>query len=160
MAAESSRKIYRPLLILLALAIPICGGAIAAWRAINRVTASEIDFSTEDVPTTESSLGPLMGENVSVEIGDMVFLNHVGLDVGPKPDLFVVSGSKGVRMLVTIETDHRPSLPLPRVVDVKGIVRRLPAPRILRKEWMMSKEEIDRFEREGVYIAAASIRSK
>lgn len=157
MAAGASRKTHWQLLILLIVTLLLSGGVTAAWRAIDKAIASDADFSTDEVPTTVSRLAPLVVSNVSVEIGDMVFLNNVRLDVGPKPNLFVVTGSNGLRMLVTLETNDRPSAPLPKSVDVKGIIRRLPAPRILRKEWTLSTDQIDHFGRQGVYIAAESI---
>jgi hypothetical protein len=133
---------------------------MAAWRAMDKAVASDVDFSAHEGPTTESRLAPLLVSNISAEIGDMVFLNDVELDTGPKPKLFVITGSNRLQMLVTLETNKIVNAPFSKSVDVKGIIRRLPAAKILRKEWMLSKEQIDRFERQGVYIAAESIRGQ
>ena len=160
MAAGASRKVYWPPLILLTITLLLSGGVIAAWRAVDEAIASGADFSTYEGPTTASRLAPLLISNVSAEIGDMVFLNDVRLDAGPKPKLFVVTGSNGLRMLVTFETNNGANQPLPKNVDLKGTICRLPAPRILRKEWMLSKDQIDRFRRQGVYIAAESTRGQ
>jgi hypothetical protein len=133
---------------------------MAAWRAMDKAVASDVDFSAYEGPPTASRLAPLLVSNVSAEIGDMVFLNDVRLDTGPTPKLFVITGSNRLQMLVTLQTNKIANHPFSKTVDVKGILRRLPAPKVLRKEWMLSKEQIDSFERQGVYIAAESIRGQ
>jgi hypothetical protein len=159
-AAGSSHKFYWPALILFSMTVLLSAGILAAWRALDTAVASDTDFPTSEGPATESRLAPLMISNVSAEIGDMVFLNNVRLDVGPTPKLFVVTGSSGLQMLVASEANKSANQPFSEHVDIKGTIRRLPASGILRKEWMLSKEQIDRFKRQGVYIAAEFIRAQ
>jgi hypothetical protein len=54
------------------------------------------------------------------------FWNNVRLRAGPTPDLFVVSGGKGVRMSVFLE-GTKEFRAVSGDVDIKGTIRQLPA---------------------------------
>jgi len=91
------------------------------------------------------------------ETGDMVFLNDVKLKPGPQPQLFIAIGAKGKKLLVRWEAKKQAGQPSPQIVDIKGIVRQIPIPRILHTEWLLSKKEMEALEGQGIYIAAESV---
>jgi hypothetical protein len=132
---------------------------IGAGRFVNAAIADDLGFSTVEASSTSSAIGSLLVGNPSAEIGDAVFLNDVRLQTGPKPDLFVVSGAKGVRMLVSLEGPKGFQV-VPGSVDIKGTIRRLPGPGVLRKEWRLSKDDVHFFRKQQVYIAADYVREQ
>ena len=131
-------------------------GAIEAWRAADSY-AAEIDLSSEDIPATASCLATLLTGDPRAETGDMVFLNDVKLKPGPQPQLFIAIGAKGKKLLVRWEAKKQAGQPSPQIVDIKGIVRQIPIPRILHTEWLLSKKEMEALEGQGIYIAAESV---
>jgi hypothetical protein len=137
----------------------VCFGFIGAGRLVNVAIANDLGFSTAQARSTSSAIGSLLVGNPSAEIGDAVFLNDVRLQAGPKPDLFVVSGAKGVRMLVSLESPQGFQF-VPGSFDIKGTIRRLPTLEVLRKEWRLSKDEVHFFRKQQVYIAADYIREQ
>jgi len=88
----------------------------------------------------------------------MVFLNDVKLRPGPNTRLFIAIGAKGEQLLVKWDGKKQTGQPTPIVVDIKGIIRQMPTPRILHTEWLLSKKEIAVLGRQNVYIAAESVR--
>ena len=66
-----------------------------------------------------------------------MFLNDVRLEAGPKPHVFVLSGVKGVRMLVVSETGLSPLQPL-ITLDIKGRIRQMLPLAFLRREWKLT----------------------
>ena len=148
-----SRRVLWPILIVVAV---ILVGAIEAWRTADSY-AAEMDLLSEDIPATASCLASLLTGDPRAEAGDMVFLNDVKLKPGPQPQLFIAIGAKGQRLLVRWEAKDQAGQPSPQIVDIKGIVRQMPTPRILHTEWLLSKKEIEVLGRQGVYIAAESV---
>jgi len=148
-----SRRVLWPILIVVAV---ILVGAIEAWRTAD-LYAAEMDLSSEDVPATASCFASLLTGDLRAEAGDMVFLNDVKLKPGPQPQLFIAIGAKGERLLVRWEDKKQTPQPTPLIVDIKGIVRLMPTPKILHTEWLLSKKEIEVLGRQGVYIAAESV---
>jgi hypothetical protein len=144
------------MVIFLGIAVLLGSGIFVGWRVVDEAVA-DVYFSTATTHASSSSINSLLIDNVTAEIGDMVFLNDVKLAAGPKGRLFVISDSGGKRMLVALKGAQKLTEPLPLVVDIKGIIRSLPAPQILRREWMLSKEQIEAFGPQHIYIDAEYI---
>jgi hypothetical protein len=151
-----SRRASWPILFVVAVILVASVGAIEAWRTADSY-AAEADLSSEDVPATASCLASLLTGDPRAETGDMVFLNDVKLKPGPKPQLFIAIGAKGDRLLVRWEGKRQTDQPTPVIVDITGIIRQMPTPRILHTEWLLSKKEIEVVGRQSVYIAAQSV---
>lgn len=134
----------------------LCVGLMGVGRLIS-AAEDDVDFSPSVVSSSPSAIGSLTAGNPSADIGDMVFLNNVQLQAGPRPDLFVVSGARGVRMLVSFEAAKKFQA-VPAEVDIKGTIRRLPGLVALRKGWRLSKDQIHSFGKQRVYIAAEYVR--
>ena len=152
LGVKETRRACRASLIVLAMTL-LCIGLIAALRLINTAMENDIELSPAERSSAPSAIGSLMVGNPSAEIGDMVFLNDVRLQAGPKPDLFVVSGSRGVRMLVSLEAAKEIQA-APGKVDIKGTIRQLPTLQVLRKGWRLNKDQVHFFGKQQVYIAA------
>jgi len=151
-----SRRALWPILFFVAVILVASVGAIEAWRTADSY-AAEMDLSSEDVPATASCLTTLLTGDPRAETGDMVFLNDVKLKPGPQPQLFIAIGAKGKKLLVRWEAKKQAGQPSPQIVDIKGIVRQIPIPRILHTEWLLSKKEMEALEGQGIYIAAESV---
>src|SRR3954447_15957182 len=154
-----TQRDYRALLVVLPLTLLWCIGFIGARRLINAAIENDIEFSPAEGSGAPSAIGSLLAGNTSAEIGDMVFLNNVRLEAGPTPDLFVVSGSKGVRMLVSVEATKQ-FQPIQGDVDIKGTIRRLPALKVLWKGWGLGKDQLHFFGKQQVYIAAEYVKEQ
>ena len=126
---------------------------VVRW-GVNRVIVNDVDFSSGQSATTPSSIRPLLAGDVAAEIGDMVFLNDVRLQAGPQPQLFIVSGAEGTQMLIRLDSANRSIGAVAMKVDIKGMLRRLPAPEMLRKEWKLTKNQLHLFGQQQIYIAA------
>jgi hypothetical protein len=137
----------------------LCVGFIGARRLISAAIENDIDFSPSEGSSPPSAIGSLLAGNTSAEIGDVVFLNNVRLRAGPTPDLFVVSGGKGVRMLVVLE-GTKEFRAVSGDVDIRGTIRQLPALQVLRKGWKLSKDQLYFFGKQQVYIAAESVKEQ
>ena len=151
-----SRRALWPISIVVAVTFVVSVGAIEAWRTADSY-AAEMDLLSEDIPATASCLASLLTGDPRAEAGDMVFLNDVKLKPGPQPQLFIAIGAKGQRLLVRWEAKDQAGQPSPQIVDIKGIVRQMPTPRILHTEWLLSKKEIEVLGRQSLYIAAESV---
>lgn len=90
----------------------------------------------------------------------MVFLNQVQLRAGPQPNVLVISGAKGNQMLVVSKPGFSPPRRAPITVDIKGRIRTLPPLAILRRQWKLTKDQIQSFGRQQAYIAAESIHEQ
>jgi len=143
------------MLILVAATLVVSVVAVAGWRT-GEWYAADLNLS-EDDPVTASCLASLLSDNPREAAGDMVFLNNVKLKPGPQPQLFIAVGAKGKRLLVRWEAKKQAGQPSPQIVDIKGIIRQMPTPRILHTEWLLSKKEIEVLGRQSVYIAAESV---
>ena len=143
-------------LVMLMTTIALVIGATAGWRLWGTMD-EDVDSFTDTLVSSPSSIGSLIGENAAGEIGDMVFLNHVQLRAGPKPNVFVISGAKGNQMLVVSEPGFSPPHRSPIKVDIKGRIRTLPPLATLRRQWKLSKDQMQNFGRQQAYIAAESI---
>ena len=153
-----TQRAYRALLVVLPTVL-LCIGFIGARRLTNSGMANDIDFSISEASSTPSAIGSLLAGNTSAEIGDMVFLNNVRLHPGPMPDLFVVSGARGARMLVFLET-NKEFRAVSGDVDIKGTIQRLPELQVLRKAWRLSKDQLRFFQKQQVYIAAEYVKEQ
>jgi len=147
------------MLILVAAILVVSVVAIVGWRTAESY-AAEMDLSSDDVPATASCFTSLLTDNTRAEIGDMVFLNDVKLKPGPRARLFIAIGANGGRLLVRWEAPEQAGEPTPEIVDIKGIIRQMPTPRILHTEWMLTKKESEILGRQGVYIAAESVKAE
>ena len=154
-----TRTAYKASIVALAATLLLCLGFIAAGRLVNAALANGFEFSPVEGSSTSSAIGSLLVGNPSAEIGDAVFLNDVRLQAGPKPDVFVVSGTKGVRMLVALEAPKGFHV-VPGSVDIKGTIQRLPALEVLRKGWRLSKDQVHFFRKQQVYIAADYVKEQ
>jgi hypothetical protein len=108
--------------------------------------------------STPSSLAALLETPAQFLVGDVVFLNDVHLEEGPKPDIFLVSGAHGIRMLVV--SDDEKSTRKPGIADIRGEIRRLPSAQILRKQWRLSRDEAEHFADQQIYIAAEYVKGQ
>jgi hypothetical protein len=151
-----SRRALWPILFLVAVILVASVGAIEAWRTADSY-AAEMDLSSEDVPATASCLTTLLTGDPRAEADDMVFLNDVKLKPGPQPQLFIAIGAKGKKLLVRWEAKKQAGQPSTQIVDIKGIIRQMPIPRILHTEWLLSKKEIEALEGQRIYLAAESV---
>jgi len=134
--------------------------AIVVWRTAESF-AAEMGLSSEDVPPTASCLASLLTGNASAETGDMVFLKDVTLKPGPQPQLFTAVGAKGGLLLVRWGArTPQAGGPTSRIVDIKGIIHQMPTPRILHREWLLSRKEIEVLGQQSVYIAAESVKQQ
>ena len=156
---KDAQRTYWPSLVILVIPFLLCTGFVAAGRLINAATENDMESSPVEVSSAPSAIGSLLVGNPSAEIGDAVFLSDVRLQAGPKPNLFVVSGATGVRMLVSLE-DAKEFQAVPGNVDIKGTIRRLPAPEVLRKRWGLNKDEVHFFGKQHVYIAAEYVKEQ
>jgi hypothetical protein len=89
-------------------------------------------------------------------LGDLVFLNDVKVEPGPKAGIFIVRGAQGNRMLVV--TDDQKGARGFSKADVRGQIRKLPPWATLRKEWRLSKEQALHLSHDHIYIAAEYIK--
>lgn len=159
LAVKGTQRTYWPSLIILAITFLLCIAVIQGRRLINAAIANDIEFSPVEGSSVPSAIGSLLVGSTSAEIGDAVFLNNVRLQAGPRPGLFVVSGARGVRMLVSLEAAKEFQL-VPGKVDIKGTIRRLPAFEVLRKGWKLSKDEVHFFGKQQIYIAADYVKEQ
>lgn len=153
LGVKGKQRGYRALLVVLAITLMFCIGFIGARGLINTAMENYLEVSAADGSSPPSAIGSLLAGDTSAEVGDMVFLNNVRLQAGPTPDLFVVSGAKGVRMLVSVEATKQFQA-VQVDVDIKGTLRRLPALKVLRKGWKLGKDQLHLFGKQQVYIAA------
>lgn len=153
------QRAYRAFLVVPAVTLLLCIGVMGAWGLINAVVENDIKFSSAEGSSTASAIGSLLAGDAPGDIGDMVFLSNVRLQAGPTPDLFVVSGARGARMLVYWEATKQVQA-VQGDVDIKGIIRRLPAPKVLRKGWRLSKDQVHLFGKQQVYIAAEYVKEQ
>ena len=137
----------------------LCIGIMVAWRSINAAMENHTELSPAYDSSAPSAIGSLLSGNTSTEIGDAVFLNNVRLQAGPKPGLFVVSGARGVRILLSLEAPKE-SLPVPGRFDIKGTIRRLPPLQVLRKGWKLSKDQAHFFGKQHVYLAGEYVKEQ
>ena len=142
--------------VMLLTAIALVGGAVAG-RRLWETMDEDVDSFAGTLVSPPSSIGSLIGGNAAGEIDDMVFLNHVQLRAGPQPNVCVISGANGNQMLVVSEPGFSPPPRAPITVDIKGRIRALPPLAILRRQWKLSKDQIQNFGRQQAYIAAESI---
>ena len=160
MAASNDIKKCSPTLIAIVMPLLLCVGVVAVLWGADRVIVSDMEYSSAGGVSTPSCISPLLAGDVGAEIGDMVFLNDVRLQPGPEPQLFVVSGAKGTRMLVALDAANGPMRATPMTVDIKGLIRRLPASGILRRQWKLTKDQIQRFGPQQIYIAAEYVKGQ
>jgi hypothetical protein len=154
---KETQRAYRASLVVLTVTLLVCIGAVAARQLINAAFETDIEFSPVEGSSVPSAIGSLLVGNTSAEIGDAVFLKNVRLQAGPKPDLFVISGARGGRMLVSLEAPKQFQA-APGNVDIKGTIRRLPPQEILRSGWRLSKDQVHFFRNQQVYIAAEYVK--
>ena len=143
-------------MVILLTTVALVGGAVAGRRLWGTMD-EDVDSFADTLVSPPSSIGSLVGGNAAGEIGDMVFLNQVQLRAGPQPNVFVIFGAKGNQMLVVSEPGFSPPHRSPIKVDIKGRIRTLPPLATLRRQWKLSKDQMQNFGRQQAYIAAGSI---
>lgn len=160
MVMRFSGRARWPVLILVAAILVASVVAIVVWRTAE-LFAAEMDLSSEDVPPTASCLASLLTDNASAEAGDMVFLKDVKVRPGPQPQLFIAVGAKGGRLLVRWGArTPQAGRPTPPIVDIKGTIHQMPTPRILHREWLLSRKEIELLGQQSIYVAAESVKQQ
>ena len=136
----------------------VVGAAImwSHWDPIER----DLLFSANAATATPSSITPLLGKNAAAALGDMVYLNNVLLQAGPKPNIFVISGAHKAEMLIVSDLPTSLAGRTPITVDIKGLIRRLPSRTTLRRSWKLSTDQVHAFEKQQIYIAAESVTAQ
>ena len=135
----------------------ILGGAIV-WHEWDPIM--ERNIASGAGLNTPSSIDSLLGENAKAMLGDMVYLNDVLLTAGPTKDVFVISGAMNSRMLVVFDLPTSLVGRAPVTVDIKGLIRRMPSPAMLRKDWKLSKDQLRAFAGQEIYIAAEGVKEQ
>lgn len=136
------------------LAVIVVLVSLGAWNTVN----ADLAFPDDSV-SPPSCLLSLLDSNIDREIGDMVFLNDVTIRNGPTSRIFVAGGAQGTQLLVATE-DAEPINGKVRVVDIKGILRRLPNHATLRKTWKLTQDQIHSFGQQKIYLAAEYIHEE
>jgi hypothetical protein len=125
---------------------------LGAWRR----TAAEMNQEVGSSATisTPSSLSQLLEAHADLP-GQVVFLNDVRYEPGPKTDVFFVVGSNGTRLLATggAQAQINPGA----LVDVRGVMRRVPPMRTLRNEWKLSASDARLVAEQRVYLEADTV---
>ena len=147
-----------PILLMITTGLLLVLGAAIVWHNWDPIT--ERDMAARAALNTPSSIASLLRENAKAMPGDMVYLNDVVLSAGPKKDVFVVSGAMGSRMLVVFDLPNSFVHRAPVTVDIKGLIRRLPSPAMLRKDWKLNKEQVRDFASQEIYIAAEYVKGQ
>jgi len=92
-----------------------------------------------------------------VQPGQIVFLNSVKIEPGPRDKTVYAVGPNGGKMLVVLnEPLEKPPTPQARF-DVKGSVERTPTARTMRKKWKMKKDEASEVQKVGVYLEGETV---
>lgn len=159
LGAKSTKKARQPGLILLLGTTLVVISAVMVCQVVVTI-GRNIGTYPDDIVSSPSAIGSLLGWSVDDEVGDMVFLNDVRLEAGLKPHVFVVSGFKGVRMLVVSGDEALPPEQRPVTVDIKGRIRQMPSLAFLQKKWKLSKDQIRIFGRQKIYIAAEYVKEQ
>lgn len=127
------------------------------WRN-NR---SEVAFDSRNVSRepTSSRIGPFLKQIQGKAVyGQLVFLNDVELEPGPKKNILYVLGKNGVRLLVLAESSHWSPGEPGDLHDVTGSLQNPPAASYMRRNWGLSKAEAETVREQGVYLLANAIR--
>ncbi|MGE5113397.1 MAG: hypothetical protein ACM3JB_21235 [Acidobacteriaceae bacterium] len=126
------------------------------WNNRNEVAFDSHNVSRE---STSSRIGPFLKQIQGKAIyGQLVFLNDVRLEPGPKKNIFYVLGKNSVRLLVLAESSHwSPGKP-DDLHDVTGSLQDPPATSYMRRNWGLSKAEAETVREQGVYLLANAIR--
>ncbi|MGC2184640.1 MAG: hypothetical protein WA637_15275 [Terriglobales bacterium] len=153
------RRIFPiPIVVMLITGLLFVLVAAIVWH--NWDPLKERDMAARAALNTPSSIDSLLRENAKAMPGDMVYLNDVVLSAGPNKDLFVVSGAMDSRMLVVFDLPNSLVQRTPVTVDIKGLIRRLPSPAMLRKDWKLNKEQVRAFAGQEIYIAAEYVKEQ
>jgi hypothetical protein len=156
---DSIKNIRWPVLLTLTVALILVLGALTA-RSVVRAMDRDGGNSTAGSASIPSSIEPLLAGENRAEPGDVVFLNKVRLQAGPKPGIVIVSSDKGTRMLVIWQSAGSTAAQPPSVANIEGQVRRLPSAAVLRKDWKLNNDEIRSFSQQQIYIAAEYIKGR
>ncbi len=156
---DSIKNIRWPVLLTLTVMSILVLGGLAA-RSVVRAMDHDSGNSTVGSASIPSSIEPLLAGENKAEPGDVVFLSKVRLQAGPKPGIVMVSGEKGVRMLVTWQSAGSTASQPPNVANIEGQVRRLPSAAVLRKDWKLNNDEIRSFSQQQIYIAAEYVKER
>jgi hypothetical protein len=141
------------LLVVAAVVVTIAALGIHRLTADRDWSAGEPSATSDPVP---SSLATLVAIKASSSLGEVVFLNDVKVERGPKPGIFIVRGTQGNRILVVAD-DLQETSGFSNA-DVRGQIRKLPSVPTLRKEWRLSKEQAHEFADDQIYIAAEYVK--
>ena len=144
--------------VVVAVLLGSCGILASRW-VLNALKDQDFSLSSPNSVSTPSAVGSLLGPNPDAAVGDMIFLNDVAIQPGPRPAIFIVRGAQAHQLLVVSENAKPPTAAAP-VVDIKGTLRRLPNRSTLKKAWKLNRDEIRVFGQQRVYLAADSIREE
>ena len=139
--------------IILALLIPAFIIGVVAW---DRTAERDLGIRPERGNNTPSSLSSLLTTNAQQLVGDFLYLNDVHIHSAARSDIFILSGGQGRQMLLMLQDPQVQTLDTPITADVKGRIRRLPGPLVLRKQWKLTKPQLHAFGHQQIYISAES----
>jgi hypothetical protein len=156
---DNIKNVRWPILLTLTVTLILGLGGLAA-RSVVRAMDRDNGNSTVGSASIPSNIEPLLAGENRAEPGDVVFLNKVRLQAGPKPGIVIISGDKGVRMLATWQSAGSTATQPPSVANIEGQVRRLPSATVLRKDWKLNNDEIRSFSPQQIYIAAEYVKGR
>ncbi len=157
-AGKMRRTFSIPIVVMVMTGLLFVLVAAIVWH--NWDPIMERDMAARVALNTPSSIDSLLRENAKAMAGDMVYLNDVMLSAGPREGVFVVSGAMDSRMLVVFDLPNSFVHRGPITVDIKGLIRRLPSPAMLRKDWKLNKEQVRAFAGQEIYIAAEYVKEQ
>jgi hypothetical protein len=127
------------------------------WR--NNRSETGVDSQIVSRVPASSRIGPFLKEIQGKAVyGELVFLNDVKLEAGPKKNILYVLGKNGVRLLVLAESSRWIPGEPDDLHDVTGSLQNPPATSYMRRNWGLSKAEAETVREQGVYLLANAIR--
>jgi hypothetical protein len=139
--------------------------AVALVFAAGGWTVHRLDVSEErearwevraDRPATDIGAF-LRSPTLDATVGGLLFFNDVRVTAGPKPGVFFLRDGKGNRLLAQWQGAKADLPPQGAVVDVSGLLRRLPSSWVLTREWKLGKQEARQVGNEEVYLEVVRI---
>ena len=127
------------------------------WR--NNRSELAFESSVVDREPTSSRIGPFLEQIKGKPVyGQLVFLNDVKLEAGPKENVAYVLGKNDVRLLVVTDSSRWSPGEPNDLHDVTGSLQDPPSTSYMRRNWGLSKAEAQTVREQGVYLHANTIR--
>ena len=137
----------------------LLGAGVVAGRQLVNHAAYYTEFSASPAAAA-SRIAPLLNGFTARDFGDVVFLNDVALNAGPRPELFIVADNTGTQMLVAWDAPKGFQYSNSTTVDVQGTLRQLPTAEVLEKVWKLTKNQAEALVKQKVYISAESVQKQ